>query len=207
MPSSGATRHADDVALGRAAYDQLVPASTRPVLTTVVVVTLCAAAARAATDDDSRAARTRPSEVVSSPVTPSAEPPSGSPTSASLATSRPTITTHATSVPSTGVATSASTPLLATTRWTTRAGVRVLTVVPTQAGRSEPDAHRVWDELLRKRPDANTPGMEDQLVCHAMFARDKRSWHLEPSRPDVGLAATVAARCNPGAVVDPDVSG
>ena len=30
----------------------------------------------------------------------------------------------------------------------------------------------------------------------------KGAWYLEPARPDVGYAATVAAACNPGSVKD-----
>lgn len=58
----------------------------------------------------------------------------------------------------------------------------------------------VWSALgLRGElgADATAPGMRDQLECHAVGAPDKESWNLEPWRPDVGLLATLAARCNP----------
>ena len=46
-------------------------------------------------------------------------------------------------------------------------------------------------------PDADTNGMNDQFLCHALGAADKATWNLEPWRPDVGEMATLAARCNP----------
>lgn len=44
---------------------------------------------------------------------------------------------------------------------------------------------------------SNRSGMRDQYMCHRNFAKDKVPWNLEPDRPDVGYARTVAARCNP----------
>jgi hypothetical protein len=58
----------------------------------------------------------------------------------------------------------------------------------------------VWSALDRRDDlgaDATAPGMRDQLECHALGAPDKASWNLEPWRPDAGLLATLAARCNP----------
>ncbi len=43
----------------------------------------------------------------------------------------------------------------------------------------------------------NTRGMINQLTCHLAIAREKDKWNLEPFRPYVGYAATVAAGCNP----------
>jgi hypothetical protein len=90
-------------------------------------------------------------------------------------------------------------------RWTTTAKGRQLQVFPTQAGRTDdaPNADaRAWAEILSDAPNANTPGMHDQFLCHWNFARivepDKPSWDLEPWRPVVGYPATVAALCNPG---------
>ncbi|MBK8755937.1 MAG: DUF2599 domain-containing protein [Actinomycetales bacterium] len=93
--------------------------------------------------------------------------------------------------------------LVSSASWVTRSGVRGLKVVPTTAGRTAGvDAEAVWQAVLRVRPDADTPGMHDQLVCHVEFASTKGAWYLEPARPDVGYAATVAAACNPGSVKD-----
>ncbi|WP_225755473.1 DUF2599 domain-containing protein [Actinotalea sp. Marseille-Q4924] len=58
----------------------------------------------------------------------------------------------------------------------------------------------VWSDLGARTDlgaGAVAPGMRDQLECHALGAPDKESWNLEPWRPDVGLLATLAARCNP----------
>ncbi|WP_034223687.1 DUF2599 domain-containing protein [Actinotalea ferrariae] len=58
----------------------------------------------------------------------------------------------------------------------------------------------VWSALGARADlgaDAVAPGMRDQLECHAVGAPDKESWNLEPWRPDVGLLATLTARCNP----------
>jgi hypothetical protein len=85
----------------------------------------------------------------------------------------------------------------------TRSGVRGLKIVPTTAARTAGvDPEAVWQAVLRVQPDANTPGMRDQLVCHVEFAAAKSAWYLEPARPDVGYASTVAAACNPGSVKD-----
>lgn len=44
----------------------------------------------------------------------------------------------------------------------------------------------------------NTNGMYDQYACHyGTIGSAKNPWNLEPSRPDVSYAATVAAFCNP----------
>lgn len=96
-------------------------------------------------------------------------------------------------------------PLIDHTTWTEgRDGARLL-VFPTAAGRATtfPDAGaRAWQEVLAQRPDAGTPGMRDQFLCHFVWARavvpNKESWNLEPWRPDVGYQATVQANCNPG---------
>lgn len=78
-------------------------------------------------------------------------------------------------------------------------GGRSLAVDPTPwarvAGSAGADA--TWSQLVAEVPDADQPGMHDQLVCHALGAPDKATWNLEPWRPDVGLLAVLAARCNP----------
>lgn len=55
----------------------------------------------------------------------------------------------------------------------------------------------LWAQLVAQVPEAGTTGVRDQLTCHTIGAPDKESWNLEPWRPDVGLLATLAARCNP----------
>ncbi|MGW4770934.1 DUF2599 domain-containing protein [Nocardia sp. NPDC004278] len=96
-------------------------------------------------------------------------------------------------------------PLIDHTTWTEGVDGPRLLVFPTQAGRHEtfPDTEeRAWQEVLTLAPDADTPGMRDQFVCHWVWARmvqpNKESWNLEPWRPAVGYQATVQASCNPG---------
>jgi len=96
-------------------------------------------------------------------------------------------------------------PLIAAATWVTREGERSLQVSPTDALRGSQDAdvaRRAWQEVLGKAPDADTPGMLDQFVCHAQFASQKAAWFLEPRRPAVGYTKTVLAGCNPGDVQD-----
>lgn len=96
-------------------------------------------------------------------------------------------------------------PLIDNTVWTdTIDGPRLL-VHPTPAGRQTTypgSDERAWQEVLTQAPDADSPGMRDQFLCHWVWARlvqpNKPSWNLEPWRPDVGYQATVDAHCNPG---------
>lgn len=104
-------------------------------------------------------------------------------------------------------ATLPATPALSSATWSTRddEGGRTLMIVPAPWAR---DALRdpaqitevvehLWSELIAAVPEADTTGMHDQFLCHAWGAPDKASWNIEPWRPDVGLTATLAARCNP----------
>nr|WP_281496746.1 DUF2599 domain-containing protein [Ornithinimicrobium sp. F0845] len=61
-----------------------------------------------------------------------------------------------------------------------------------------------WAEVVALEPDAQTPGMADQLTCHILFAPTKDVWHLEPWRPVVDTPELVQSRCNPGGA-DPDL--
>ncbi|WP_433665063.1 DUF2599 domain-containing protein [Nocardia sp. CA-128927] len=96
-------------------------------------------------------------------------------------------------------------PLIDHTDWTDAVDGARLLVYPTPAGRQTTfpgTDERAWQEVLAQAPDADTPGMRDQFICHWTWARlvepDKPSWNLEPWRPAVGYQATVEARCNPG---------
>ncbi|WP_233608290.1 DUF2599 domain-containing protein [Nocardia stercoris] len=102
-------------------------------------------------------------------------------------------------------------PLIDHVEWLDDPDGRRLSIVPTQAGRTDsygPALDRAWSEVLADAPDADTPGMYDQFRCHWDWARlvepDKPSWNIEPWRPAVGYGATVAALCNPGG---PDPAG
>lgn len=89
--------------------------------------------------------------------------------------------------------------------WVTRDGETALVVSPSQLLRDS-GSTAVFDEAWRRVvvaiPEADTPGMRDQFVCHAVFAPTKNAWYLEPARPAVGFARTVTAGCNPGDVRD-----
>ncbi|GAB6938927.1 hypothetical protein JCM11754A_24540 [Isoptericola variabilis] len=101
--------------------------------------------------------------------------------------------------PDDDVTTTLGTSAVERTDWGDREGGRSLAVVPTawarEAGQAGTDL--VWAELVAADPEVGTATMHDQLECHAIGAPDKDSWNLEPWRPDVGLVATMAARCNP----------
>lgn len=83
--------------------------------------------------------------------------------------------------------------------WGQNEGGRSLAVVPTPWARGAglAGAELAWWHVEWFAPDEATPGMRDQLVCHAVGAPDKASWNLEPWRPDVGPALTLLAECNP----------
>ncbi|HEY0218086.1 MAG TPA: DUF2599 domain-containing protein [Cellulomonas sp.] len=78
-------------------------------------------------------------------------------------------------------------------------GGQSLAVVPSTWARTGGLAadEGLWTQLVTQVPEAGTQAMHDQLTCHTIGAPDKESWNLEPWRPDVGLLATLAARCNP----------
>ena len=85
-----------------------------------------------------------------------------------------------------------------------------LRVYPTPSGRAAAshlgsatsDADEAWSEVLALAPDANTPGMREQFLCHWELAElsqpGKASWNLEPWRPVVDAATMVGSGCNPG---------
>ena len=96
-------------------------------------------------------------------------------------------------------------PLVADARWVTRDGETALRVSPTDYLRNHPSrdvADEAWRRVVVAIPEADTPGMQDQFVCHAQFASAKQGWYLEPRRPAVGYGQTVLAGCNPGDVRD-----
>lgn len=97
------------------------------------------------------------------------------------------------------VSTRLGTEALVSTDWGEREGGRSLAVEPTDWTRDAGQAGwaLAWSQVVAAEPEADSPGMYDQLVCHAIGAPDKATWNLEPWRPDVGLVAVMAARCNP----------
>ena len=89
-------------------------------------------------------------------------------------------------------------------------GLSSLRVYPTWAGRqvagrldkTPGQAEQAWLELLALAPEADTPGMRAQFVCHWSFAEfaepGKTSWNLEAWRPTVDDNSMVLSGCNPG---------
>lgn len=85
-----------------------------------------------------------------------------------------------------------------------------LRVYPTASGRaaaktlgsSTPDADEAWSEVLALAPNAGTPGMRAQFLCHWELAEvvqpGKTSWNLEPWRPVVDDSTMLGSGCNPG---------
>lgn len=76
-----------------------------------------------------------------------------------------------------------------------------------QLGSSSPEADEAWSEVLAQAPQADTPGMRMQFLCHWDFAEvaepGKVSWNLEPWRPVVDEATMVSSGCNPGGGREP----
>jgi hypothetical protein len=64
-----------------------------------------------------------------------------------------------------------------------------------------------WAEVLALAPDADTPGMYQQFICHWELAElgqpGKTSWNLEPWRPAVSDEQMLDSRCNPGGTEEP----
>ena len=104
----------------------------------------------------------------------------------------------------------AAPPYIDHARWVTYDGLPTLRVYPTTAGRqvagefgkTTVQTGEAWREVLAIAPDADTPGMRAQFVCHWNFAElaqpGKTSWDLEPWRPAVDDNAMVLNGCNPG---------
>jgi hypothetical protein len=101
-------------------------------------------------------------------------------------------------------------PFVDHVQWTQQNQLASLRVYPTASGRAAarqlgsagPDASEAWSEVLALAPDAKTPGMREQFLCHWDLAEvaepGKASWNLEPWRPVVDAATMASAGCNPG---------
>ena len=98
-------------------------------------------------------------------------------------------------------------------QWAKWGDLSSLRVFPTAAGRqasglgAPAQAEQAWAEVLTLAPDADIPGMKPQFVCHWEFAElsepGKRSWNLEPWRPEVSEEEMLQAGCNPGGTEEP----
>ena len=101
-------------------------------------------------------------------------------------------------------------PFIDHTQWSQWNHLPSLRVYPTRSGRAAakalgspaPDADEAWSEVLALAPDAGTPGMREQFLCHWEMAEvlqpGKTSWNLEPWRPVVDDTTMVGSGCNPG---------
>lgn len=98
--------------------------------------------------------------------------------------------------------------------WAKWGGLSSLRIYPTEAARhlatqpgTDGSARAAWAEVLALAPEADSPGMREQFVCHWNFAEraepGKTSWNLEPWRPEVRPEQMVAAGCNPGDAEEP----
>ena len=105
-------------------------------------------------------------------------------------------------------------PFVDHTAWTQWGRLTSLRVFPTPSGRfasAQPGtmgaSDEAWSEVLTMAPDADTPGMRAQFICHWQFAETvqpgKTSWNLEPWRPVVDDAEMLQAGCNPGGTQEP----
>jgi hypothetical protein len=101
-------------------------------------------------------------------------------------------------------------PYIGGVNWVSYDGLATLRVYPTAAGRevagdfakTPAQGDEAWGEVLTQAPDADTPGMRAQFLCHWRFAEfaepGKTSWDLEPWRPPVTDNVMLATGCNPG---------
>lgn len=85
--------------------------------------------------------------------------------------------------------------------WISRAEGVSLSLYPIYAFPTNSAMYAAWDTVVSKHSGdshwSNENGMKDQFHCYNDFASAKRPWNLEPWRPDVGYASTIAAGCNP----------
>jgi hypothetical protein len=100
-------------------------------------------------------------------------------------------------------------PFVDHTQWAQYGRLSSLRVYPTPSGRAAARqsgtaaaADEAWTEVLALSPNADTPGMRAQFICHWQFAEfvqpGKTSWNLEPWRPVVDDSQMIASGCNPG---------
>lgn len=58
-----------------------------------------------------------------------------------------------------------------------------------------------WNKVVAKHKSSkhwkNQTSLYNQYACHYGYAPFKNPWNIEPWRPNVGIAKTIAKRCNP----------
>lgn len=104
----------------------------------------------------------------------------------------------------------ASPPYISSVTWVEYSGLPTLRVYPTPAGRevagelgkTAAQSDEAWAEVIALAPDADTPSIRGQFLCHWRFAEfaapGKTSWDLESWRPAVDDNTMVLTGCNPG---------
>ncbi|MCV7382531.1 DUF2599 domain-containing protein [Mycolicibacter longobardus] len=113
-----------------------------------------------------------------------------------------------------GAAGISAAPYVEQTQWVSYEDGTSLRVYPTDTARSEAgepgtlrEGEQAWSEVVKRDPNANTPGMRAQFLCHWQFAEfiqpGKTSWNLEPWRPVVSTLDMLANGCNPGGAEEP----
>ncbi len=113
-----------------------------------------------------------------------------------------------------GIAGTSAPPYVDRTEWVRWDGMSSLRVYPTGTGRAEAGefgtvraGEQAWTEVVKQNPNADTPGMREQFLCHWQFAEHvepgKTSWNLEPWRPVVSTVVMLATGCNPGGAEEP----
>ena len=90
---------------------------------------------------------------------------------------------------------------ISSARWISLPEGKRLIVRPTGCGRRTAlrSPKPAFAEAIRRggRGAPDYWSMYWQFLCHAQYANSKPTWDLEAWRPDVGLAGTIAAGCNP----------
>ena len=83
--------------------------------------------------------------------------------------------------------------------WGVAEGGRSLEVTPSDWARTGTLAAQqaLWSQLVAEQPEADSPSMHDQLLCHVLGAAGKTTWHIEPWRPQVDALTMLRTRCNP----------
>lgn len=85
--------------------------------------------------------------------------------------------------------------------WGEAEGGRSLEITPSPWARTGTLAAQqaLWSQLVAEHPEANSPSMHEQLLCHVLGAAGKTTWHIEPWRPQVDALTMLRTRCNPTA--------
>ena len=168
--------------------------------TAIMLVTMAAAGcADNSTESEDTAVGSTTTTVSSSPPSPSTPAPAPAPAPATPTAVPPAPRVDPPAPPA------ALPPFIASTTWGDSEYGVTLRITPTPSARQATgttDAAQAWSEVVASAPDADTPGMWEQVDCHWTWARilepDKKTWNIEPWRPDVPADRMLLEGCNPG---------